>query len=101
MRSHVLRAIVAIAVWGTIGCAVTVPPPGEPVYEPPVAVEEPPVSVYVWWPWPHYEVEHHYVVENRDRVVIQDRHYFPTYGRSRRYIRNDAGNHRGWYKHER
>jgi hypothetical protein len=80
-------------------CAVTVPV-GEPVYEPPVVVAEPPVSVWVWTPWPHYEVEHHYAIEN-DRVIIHDRHYTPFYGRTHRYIRNDQGNHRGWYKHER
>jgi len=31
-------------------------PPGEVVYEPPVVVEEPAVSVWGWWPWPHYDV---------------------------------------------
>jgi len=54
----------------------------------------------VWWPWPHYAVEHHYVVD-RDRVVIHDNHYFPTYGRSQRYIRNEQGAHPGWYRHDR
>ena len=84
---------------GLSGCLVTAAPPGEPVYEPPAVAVEPEVSVFAWWPWPHYEVEHRYVVEN-DRVIIRDRHYFPTYGRSRGYIRNDNGRHRGWYKHE-
>ena len=79
-------------------CAVTVPPPGEPVYGPPAVVEEPSVTVWGWWPWPHYEVDHHYVVEN-EHVTIHDRHYFPSYGRSRAYIRNDNGQHKGWYKH--
>src|SRR5690348_5583519 len=91
-------AALAILAWCAAGCAVAVPA-GEPVYAPPVAVQEPPVSVFVWWPWPHYEVEHRYIVENRDRVVIHDRHYFPSNGRSRRYIRNYEGNRRGWYRH--
>lgn len=70
------------------GCAITAVPVGEPVYGPPAVVEEPPVAVWGWAPWPHYEVEHHYTVED-EHVVIHDRHYFPTYGRSRAYIRND------------
>ena len=83
------------------GCAITAAvPPGEVVYQPPVAVQEPPVSVWAWTPWPHYEVQHNYVVE-RDHVTIRDRHYFPSYGHSRRYIRNDNGRHQGWYKHNR
>src|SRR5437773_12538009 len=88
MRRHMLRAsVVGLAVWCLSGCAVTATvPPGEVVYEPPVVVEEPSVSVWGWWPWPHYDVEHHYVVEH-DHVTIQDRHYFPSYGRSRAYIR--------------
>ena len=61
-------------------------------------VEEPSVSVWGFWPWPHYEVEHHYTVED-EHVTIHDRHYFPSYGRSRAYILNDNGKHRGWYKH--
>src|SRR5437660_12053601 len=95
-----LRAILIAGVIACLsGCFVAPVPEGEPVYEPPAAVEEPPVSVFVWTPWPHYEVEHHYVVEH-DHVTIRDRHYFPTYGRSRTYIRNDHGKHQGWYKHE-
>jgi hypothetical protein len=81
------------------GCVVA-PVPGEPVYEPPAVAVEPSTSVFVWWPWPHYAVEHHYVVD-RDRVVIHDNHYFPTYGRSQRYIRNEQGAHPGWYRHDR
>jgi hypothetical protein len=94
VRTTLIIALVA----SLVGCTVTVPA-GQPVYEPPAVVEAPPVSVFVWWPWPHYEVEHRYVVEN-DHVTIHDNHYFPSYGRSRAYIRNDSGKHRGWYKHE-
>ena len=93
-------ALIAVVVTSLAGCLVAAtPPPGEPVYEPPVAVEEPSTSVFVWFPWPHYEVDHHYRVEN-DHVTIRDNHYFPSYGRSRSYIRNDQGQHRGWYKHD-
>jgi hypothetical protein len=101
MSTHVLRVrLVGVVVWYLSGCAITATvPSGEPVYEPPAVVVEPPVSIWVWWPVPHYEVEHHYVVED-EHVIIRDRHYFPTYGRSRPYIRNDKGKHRGWYKHE-
>ena len=102
MKRHLLWARpigVLVAYLG--GCAVMATvPPGEVVYEPPAVVEEPAVSVWAWWPWPHYEVEHNYVVEH-DHVIIRDRHYFPSYGRSRAYIRNDSGRHRGWHKHER
>ena len=102
MKRHLLWAsLIGLLVAYLSGCAVTASvPPGEVVYEPPVVVEEPSVSVWGWWPWPHYDVEHHYVVEH-DHVTIQDRHYFPSYGRSRAYIRNDNGKHRGWYKHGR
>ena len=103
MRKNVLRAgLVGMVAWYLSGCAITATvPPGEPVYEPPaVVVAPPPVAVWAWWPWPHYDVEHHYVVEN-DHVTIRDRHYFPSNGRSRAYIRNDKGKHQGWYKHER
>jgi hypothetical protein len=88
---------------GALACclsACAVVPAGEPVYAPPAVVEEPPVSVWVWTPWPHYEVEHHYVVEN-DRVTIRDRHYAPFFGRTHRYIRNNEGRHKGWYRHDR
>ena len=101
MRRHLLWAsVIGVLVAYLSGCAVMATVPGEVVYEPPVVVEEPAVSVWGWWPWPHYDVEHHYVVEH-DHVTIQDRHYFPSYGRSRPYIRNDSGRHRGWYKHAR
>jgi hypothetical protein len=39
------------------------------------------------------------VVDN-ERVNIRDRHYFPTYGRTRPYIQNNQGQHKGWYKHD-
>jgi hypothetical protein len=94
-----LRAIPIVLLAALLGGCVAAVPAGEPVYEPPAVVEEPSVSVFAWFPWPHYEVDHHYVVDN-DRVVIHDRHYFPTYGRTRTYIRNDNGKHPGYYKHE-
>ena len=100
MWRHMLRAsVVGLVVWCLNGCAITATvPPGGAVYEPPVVVEEPSVSVWGFWPWPHYEVEHHYRVED-EHVTIRDRHYFPSNGRSRAYIRNDSGKHKGWYKH--
>ncbi len=99
MSGHTLRAgLVVLAAWCLGGCVVA-PVPGEPVYEPPAVVAEPEVSVFVLFPFPHYEVEHHYVVEN-DRVIIRDRHYTPFSRRSQRYIRNDQGPHRGWYRHD-
>jgi len=79
------------------GCAVAVPS-GEPLYEPPAVVVEPSASVFVFFPFPHYEVEHRYVVEN-ERVIIRDRHYTPLHSRTHPYVRNDRGQHRGWYKH--
>jgi len=96
MRRHLLWAsVIGVLVAYLSGCAVMATvPPGEVVYEPPVVVEEPAVSVWGWWPWPHYDVEHHYVVEH-DHVTIQDRHYFPSYGRSRTYIRNVVTR---WYR---
>src|SRR5437016_5129461 len=100
MKARLIRAAFLASALTVLGaCAVSIPP-GEEVYAPPVVVEEPEVSVWAWWPWPHYEVEHRYVVEN-DRVIIRDRHYFPSNGRSRAYIRNDRGKHQGWYKHRR
>jgi hypothetical protein len=92
-----LRACLVSLAWCLGGCAVAVPA-GEPVYGPPVAVVEPPAEVFVWFPWPHYDVEHRYVIEN-ERVVIHDRHYTPFYDRTHPYVRNDRGQHRGWYKH--
>ena len=98
---HALRAgLIGIVVSYLTGCFVAAVPPGEPVYGPPVVVAEPSASVFVWWPVPHYEVEHHYVVEN-ERVIIRDRHYGPFSSRTHPYIRNDRGQHRGWYKHDR
>ena len=101
MTSRILRAgLTGVAVWCLSGCLIATPVPrGEPVYESPVAVEQPAVAVWGWWPWPHYEVEHHYVVEH-DNVVIRDKHYFPFYGRTRSYIRSDDPKHRGRYKHD-
>src|SRR5256885_10780372 len=79
MRRHLLWAsLIGVLVAYLSGCAVMATvPPGEVVYEPPVVVEEPAVPVWGWWPWPHYDVEHHYVVEH-DHVTIQDRDYFPV-----------------------
>ena len=78
------------------GCTVTVPG-GEPVYAPPAVVEEQPVYRWHWYGWPHQEVEHHYVVEN-DRVVVHENRYYPGYDRSHPYVKNNDGNHKGWYK---
>jgi len=102
MRGRLLWISLIGAFGGCLsGCAITATvPPGEVVYEPPAVVEQPPVSVWVWSPWPHYEVEHNYVVEN-DRVIIRDRHYTPFSARTHPYIRNDQGKHRGWYRHDR
>ncbi|SRR5581483_8385940 len=98
MRKALVPAALAAALMiGSAGCFVG-PPPG-PVYGPPGVVEEPPVATFAWGFWPHYEVDHHYVVNN-DRVIIHDRHYFPSYGRTKRYIQNDRGEHRGWYRHD-
>lgn len=91
--------LLAIPVAIALGsCAVV--PVGQPVYEPPAYVEEPPASVWVWAPWPHYEVDHHYVIQN-DRVVIHDQHYTPFHRETRRYIQNRDGKHPGWYRHDR
>jgi len=92
-----LRAVLLGLVLCLGGCVVSVPP-GEPVYEAPAYVEGPPVSVWVWSPWPHYEVEHNYLVNN-DRVIIRDRHYTPFAHQTHRYIHQDQGPHRGWYRH--
>ena len=79
MKRHLLWARpigVLVAYLG--GCAVMATvPPGEVVYEPPAVVEEPAVSVWAWWPWPHYEVEHNYVVEH-DHVIIPRSALFPV-----------------------
>jgi hypothetical protein len=72
----VRATLIITLVASLVGCTVTVPA-GEPVYEPPAVVEAPPVSVFVWWPWPHYEVEHCYVVEN-DHVTIHDNQLLPV-----------------------
>jgi hypothetical protein len=96
-RRAARTGLVALAAWSLGGCAIGVPV-GEPVYEPPAVVAEPEVSAWVWWPWPHYDVEHRYVVED-DHVIIHDRHYTPFYRRTQPYIRNDKGRHKGWYKH--
>jgi hypothetical protein len=99
MSWRILRAgLLGVAAWYLTGCLVAVPP-GEPVYEPPAVVAEPEVSAWVWFPFPHYEVEHHYVVEN-EHVIIRDNHYTPFYRQSHRYVRNDRGRHRGWYRHD-
>ena len=100
MKRHVLRVALLSVVAGSLSsCLVATGPPGEPVYAPPAVVVEPPVAEFHWGWWPHYEVEHHYVVDN-ERVNIRDRHYFPTYGRTRPYIQNNQGQHKGWYKHD-
>lgn len=94
--SRALLSLAVLVAGSGSGCLVAAP--GEPVYGPPVVVQEPPVATFSWGYWPHYEVEHHYVVEH-DNVIIRDRHYFPFYGRTRSYIRSDDPKHRGRYKH--
>jgi hypothetical protein len=102
MKTRVARlglvGVVGMAAWWLSGCLIAADVPGEPYYGPPVVVQEPPVVQWRWGVWPHYEVEHHYVVEH-DNVVIQDRHYFPFFGRTRPYIRKEDGPHKGRYKH--
>jgi len=94
LRAALLGGLLACCV---SACTVTVPA-GEPVYEPPAYVVEPSTSVWVWGPWPHYEVEHNYIVNN-ERVIIRDRHYTPLNRQTHRYIYQDQGPHRGWYRH--
>ena len=94
-----LRAcLIALLVACLTGCFVATVPEGEPVYEPPAVVEEPPASVFVWAPWPHYEVEHHYVVEN-EHIYRVHHHYYPFYDRVHPPCRREHGEHRGWFKH--
>ncbi len=93
-----LRLLTLAAALAISGCVVA-PPAGEVAYGPPDVYVEPPHSEFVFFPWPHYDVEHHYVIED-DHVHIRDRHYFPFYGRTHRYVRNDEGRHRGWFRHE-
>ena len=80
------------------GCVVHAPP-GEPVYGPPAVVVEPPTYEFSWWVWPHYEVDHHYVIDG-DHVRIHDQHYYPGYDETHRYVHNDGGRHRGWFEHQ-
>lgn len=98
MRRHVLRTgLIGVVAWYLSGCAITAIPAGEPLYAPPVVVVEPPAYQWHWWV-PHYEVEHHYVIE-QEHVQIHDRHYYPLYEKVHPYIKNDNGKHKGWYKH--
>ena len=100
MRRHALRTgFIGVVAWYLSGCAITATvPAGEPVYEPPVVVVEPPAYQWHWWIWPHYDVEHHYVIE-QEYVNIRDHHYYPLYEKAHPYVRNDQGKHKGWYKH--
>jgi hypothetical protein len=82
----------------TAGCAVAVRP-GEPVYDYPAAVEQPPDYSWGWVPWPHRVVEHNFVVED-EHVRITDHHYYPFYRDAHPYLRNDEGTHRGWFKRQ-
>jgi hypothetical protein len=91
VKRIIRAAAIGVVVWCAAGCAVTATVPAGESYAPPVSVAGPPVSVWLWSPWPHYEVEHRYVVEHRDRG------YCRSYGHSRRHIRDDRGRRRGWY----
>lgn len=98
MKTKIGQAgLVGVVLWSLTGCVVGVPP-GAPLYAPPAVLEEPPVYQWSWWGWPHYDVEHRYVVDH-DPVSIHDRHYFPFFGSTTRYIKNDEGKHKGWYQH--
>ena len=91
-----MRAVVGALVLGLAsGCAVS---GGRAVVTPPGVVVEPP-TVYSWrWaPLPHYDVEHHVVVEHRV-VTYTDHHYYPFYDRV--HPPHDHGKHKGWFKHD-
>ena len=99
MRTHMLRAgLTGMAALAIGGCMVAVPA-NEPLYGRPAVVVEPPSYRWRWWAVPHYEVEHHYIVDN-ERVNIRDRHYQPFARQTRRYLKNDQGEHKGWFKHD-
>ena len=98
MTPRTLRPALLVGALALAGCVVA-PPVGEAVYAPPAVAVEPPSYSFSWWFPPHYEVDHHYVIEN-EHVNIHDRHYYPLYEQSHRYVRNDEGRHRGWFKHD-
>ena len=97
MTRRMLSAAGALSIVAASGCAVTVPR-GEAYYAPPAVVVEHPAYNWRWFP-PRYEVEHHYVIEN-EHVNIRDNHYYPFYNQANRYVKNDKGKHKGWFKHE-
>jgi hypothetical protein len=76
-----------------------VAPAGEAVYGPPAVVAETPGYEFYWGPWPHYEVDHRYVIED-EHVHIRDNHYYPFYETAHPYVHNDQGKHKGWFKHD-
>ena len=93
-------SLIAIMLLGVVlGGCVLEPPVGEPVYGPPAVVVLAPTYEFHWWAIPHYDVEHHYVIQN-DHVTIHDNHYYPGWEQTHRYVHNDAGQHRGWYRHD-
>ena len=87
----VLSALIA-------GCAVQGTVPGGVIVTPPAVVVQPPVYHWQWGAWPHYEVEHHYVVEN-EHIYRVHHHYYPFYDRVHPPCRREHGEHRGWFKH--
>ena len=89
----------SVALAAGLGGCVVAPPVGEVVYEPPAVAVEPPTYAFHWGIFPHYEVDHHYVIDD-EHVHIRDRHYYPGWEASHRYVRNDRGRHRGWFRHD-
>jgi hypothetical protein len=81
MRQGVLAFALACAL---AGCAVHGTVPGEVAVGTPGVVIPPTVSVWRWWPWPHYEVVDH--CGGCDW----------KHGKG-----HDRGKHKGWYKHQR
>jgi len=96
MRSHLLRA--ALLATALAGCTVMGTIPGEVAVGGPAVVVQPPAYQWHWSAWPHYDVVHQYVVEDRP-VYVEHHHYYPFYDRFHADIRHDHGRHEGWYKH--
>jgi len=92
------------ALWGVVasvvvaGCAVQGTIPGHVAIVPPAVVVEPPVYRWHWGVVPHYEVQHHYVVEDRSVYEVHH-HYYPFYDRIHPVGDHDHGKHKGWFKH--
>src|SRR5262245_303594 len=99
MRSGVGIAGAVLLATALGGCAIQ-PVPGEAVIRPPGVIVRAPTYHWHWWYWPHYDVEHHYVVDQRT-VIVRDHHYYPFYEETNPYVHKDHGKHKGWYKHHR